>query len=159
MSFERIFVLTIRLHKSKGEMMKSLIRSAVLALAVLSIAVPEAVQAQHSRKPAPKPKSHAKKAQPKAASEARWNSMLNSMTVLAHEGAEVKRITAAEKTQIDGTVTKVKQQIASAKKGGISEVEEEAIDTAIANEMIVIAKAMSDDARKKANPIPVPAKK
>ncbi len=131
--------------------MNNLIRSAVLAFAVLSFAVPSAVQAQA--------KSTAKKAH-KPTNEVRWTSMLASMAVLAHEGAEVKRITPAEKTQIDGTITKVKAQIAAAKKDGISEVEEDAIDNAIANEMTVIAKAMSDEPRKKANPlVPVAAKK
>ncbi len=143
--------------------MKNLVRSAVLAIAVLAFVVPDAAHAQapapaQTTKPVPKPRTTAKKAH-KTTNEERWNSMLNSMAVLAQEGSEVKRITPAEKTQIDGTITKVKQQIAAAKKDGISEVEEEAIDTAIANEMVVISKAMSDEPRKKANPAPLPAKK
>jgi hypothetical protein len=138
--------------------MKNLIRSAVLAMAVLSLVMPDVAQAQ-AKPPAVVAKSVVKKAH-KPTNEERWNSMLNSMAVLAQEGAEVKRVTPAEKTQIDGTIAKVKAQIAAAKKDGISEVEEDAIDTAIANEMTVIAKGMSDEPRKKANPlIPTAAKK
>lgn len=143
--------------------MKNLIRSAVLAIAVLALVMPDAAQAQaQPPKPAPavQPKSTVKKAPtPTPTNEARWESMLNSMAVLAQEGTEVKRITPQEKAQIDGTITKVRAQINAAKAGGISEVEEDAIDTAIAAEMTVIAKSMSDEPRKKANPIPLPAKK
>ena len=141
--------------------MKNSIRSAVLAIAVLAFVLPDAAQAQaQPPKPAPavQPKSTVKKA-PAPTNEARWESMLNSMAVLAQEGSEVKRITPQEKAQIDGTITKVRAQINAAKAGGISEVEEDAIDNAIAAEMTVIAKSMSDEPRKKANPIPLPAKK
>jgi hypothetical protein len=141
--------------QQKGRDMKNIIRSAALAIAMVSVMAPDAAQAQ-----APAPAKSTAKKPHKPTNEERWNSMLNSMAVLAHEGAEVKRVTPAEKTQIDGTILKVKAQIAAAKKDGISEVEEDAIDAAIANEMTVIAKAMSDEPRKKANPIvPTAAKK
>jgi len=136
---------------SRGKKMKNLIRSAALAIAVLSLVVPDAAQAQATASAIAK--STVKKAV-KNNNEARWLTMLTTMAVLSHEGTEVKRINAAEKKQIDDTITKVRQQITAAKSsGGISEAEEDQIDNAIADEMAKIALAWSDEPLKKANPI------
>jgi len=135
--------------------MKKFIRSLAVAIAVLSLVMPNAAQAQ--AKPAPA-KSTAKKPH-KPANEQRWDSMLNTVAVLTREGVEVKRITADEKKQIDSTTAKVKAQIAAAKTGGISEAEEDAIDNAIADEMEKIAKFWTDAPRKAAAPIKPVAKK
>jgi hypothetical protein len=136
-----------------GEIMQNLIRSVAVA-AALSIAVPFAAQAQTPA--AAPPKSTAKKPV-KNVNETRWASMLASMNTLATEGAEVKRITPAEKKQVDDFIAKTRGQITAAKQGGLSEVEEEQIDGAIADEMVKIAQFMTDDARKKAAPIAKPA--
>lgn len=133
--------------------MQNLIRSVAVA-AALSFAIPFAAQAQAPA--AAPPKSTVKKPIPNK-NEVRWNSMIASMNTLAQEGAEVKRILPAEKVQIDAFIVKLRQQIAAAKQGGLSEVEEEQIDGAIADEMVKIAQFMTDDARKKAAPIAKPA--
>ena len=121
--------------------MKHLVFSVVTAFAVLSLLVPEAVQAQQ-RKTA--------KAPLKPVGEARWYSMLNSMAVLNQEGMEVRRIDPNEHKQIASTIAKIRSEIAAAKQGGISEVEEDAIDGAIADGMVAISKFMSDPQRKAA---------
>ena len=90
------------------------------------------------------------------ASEARWNNLFQAAAVLAHEGMEVRRITAAEKKQIDDFIAQNKAYIAKAKQGGISEAEEDGIDNGIAQLYAMIAKHMSDVQRKAA---PAPAKK
>ena len=134
-------------------MMKKLVLSFVAAFAALSLLVPELVQAQ-----APKPLARGTVKKPhKPTNEARWTSMLNSMAVLNQEGAEVRRIDPAEHKQIADTIAKIRGQIQAAKAGGISEAEEDAIDNAIADEMLKISAFMSDQQRK-ARPL-APAKK
>lgn len=134
--------------------MIKLIRSVAIAFAVLSLVAPEAVLAQAKPAPAPVAKSTAKKPH-KPTNEDRWNSMINSMVVLTQEGIEVKRITPAEKKVIDDNIVKVKAQIAAAKQGGISEVEEDQIDNLIADDMAKIAAFWTDAPRKAAAPIAV----
>src|SRR3989442_788436 len=82
------------------------------------------------------------------AAEARWNKLFQAAAVLAHEGMEVRRITAAEKKQIDDFVGQTRQFIAKAKVGGITEAEEDGIDTNMAQLYAMLAKNMSDVQRK-----------
>jgi hypothetical protein len=143
----------IYIIQSRGKYMKTFVRSAVLAVAVLSFVAPEAAQAQ--AKPAPAPAKSTAKKPTKATNEQRWASMLNSMAVLCQEGTEVKRITPAEKKTIDDNIAKVKAQIAAARQGGISEAEEDQIDNLIADDMAKIAVFWTDAPRKAAAPIAV----
>ncbi len=111
--------------------------------------------AQRKAAPAATPAAAAPKAVDSGA-EARWNNLFQAAAVLAHEGMEVRRITAAEKKQIDDFIAQNKAYITKAKQGGISEAEEDGIDNGIAQLYAMIAKHMSDVQRKAA---PAPAKK
>jgi gamma-glutamyltranspeptidase len=82
--------------------------------------------------------------------EARWNNLFQAAAVLAHEGMEVHRISAAEKKQIDDFIAQTKAFITKAKDGGISEAEEDGVDNGIAQLFAMIAKNMSDEQRKAA---------
>jgi hypothetical protein len=84
----------------------------------------------------------------KANNHARWASLLDVADVLAHEGGEVKRITAEEKTSIQGRANKIRTEIKAKGTNGFSEKEEDAIDNHIATMMVNIASYMSDTKRK-----------
>ncbi len=131
-------------------MVKKLMRSAALGMVVLSLLAPAAAQAQ-AKPPAKKVVN--------PVNEQRWASMIESMSILAQEGNEVKRIDVKEKQQIDAWIAAAKKKIADVKQGGITEAEEDAIDDGIANEMVRIAQFFSDAQRKAANPVKPAAKK
>ena len=136
-----------------------------LTLGALALAafVPLAAQAQ-TKPPAqvqPKPPAQAPaQAQQKPAAqtpaaralhpsaEVRWNKLSAAAAVLTHEGAEVGRITAAGKKQIDDNLAQIGQLIAKAKQGGISEAEEDTIDNAYSGVYAMLAKNISDVQRK-----------
>lgn len=84
----------------------------------------------------------------KANNHVRWATLLDVAGVLAHEGGEVKRITAAEKKAISDQVAKLTAEIKAKRSNGFSEREEEAIDNHIATMMVNIASYMSDTKRK-----------
>ena len=124
--------------------MRNAIRSTAVAL-VLAAFLPLAAQAQP--KPATRPLA--------PTSEARWNKLLQAASVLGHEGTEFGRINPQEKKQIDDFIGQTRQFIAKARQGGISEAEEESIDNNLTQMYAMIARNMSDVARK----APVPARK
>jgi hypothetical protein len=60
----------------------------------------------------------------------------------------VKRITAEEKTSIQGRANKIRTEIKAKGTNGFSEKEEDAIDNHIAGMIVNIASYMSDTKRK-----------
>jgi hypothetical protein len=74
----------------------------------------------------------------------RWNRLLTAAATIAREGVDVGRINAQERKQIDDYVAEARKFIAGSRQGGITEAEEDQIDSNIAGMYRAIAGYMTN---------------